>query len=160
VVRKAGAIDVVTWTDLQFALHNAPVQGSLAVAADREGRRREAVLELPAGWRKTDLSWRKSTLSLQPQAGAWVREMSAAGRARHGIADGALALEVFFVEEDSPAAAAGLAAKDVVTAVDGKSAPMTDKDFRAYWPASHDAGDTAVLTVLRGGKPVEIKLKL
>jgi hypothetical protein len=59
-VRRIGEVDVLAQGDVFWALHNAPSPGRLAVGYARGGRTATTVLELPAGWRKTDLSWRQS----------------------------------------------------------------------------------------------------
>ena len=46
--------------DIMFALHNGPVEGTLPISWLRGGELRSAILDLPNGWRRTDLSWRRS----------------------------------------------------------------------------------------------------
>jgi S1-C subfamily serine protease len=62
------------------------------------------------------------------------------------------------VASGSPAAAAGLQPKDVVSAVDGVKL-VGESDF-AQIVSSHQPGDTLTLTVLRGSQTLSIKLTL
>jgi serine protease Do len=59
-LRRIAGVDILAQGDVLWALHNAPAQGALPVEWTRQGKSMTAVLELPAGWRKTDLSWRQS----------------------------------------------------------------------------------------------------
>ena len=58
----------------------------------------------------------------------------------------------------SPAAAAGLRAGDVITAIDGKE--VTDSSELQFRVATKNIGSTAIFTVLRDGKAQNIKVKM
>jgi S1-C subfamily serine protease len=62
------------------------------------------------------------------------------------------------VDDNSPAAQAGLQPKDVITAVDGK--PLQGESALAYVTNAHRVGDTLTLTVLRGGKQMSVPITL
>jgi hypothetical protein len=59
-LRRVAGVNILAQGDVFWALHNAPAQGPLPVDLVRQGRNVTAQLELPPGWRKTDLSWRQS----------------------------------------------------------------------------------------------------
>ncbi|MBY0522013.1 MAG: PDZ domain-containing protein [Gemmataceae bacterium] len=61
-LRRVGGVNVLAQGDVQWGLHNAPLKGMLTVEVVRMGEARSMTLELPAGWRKTDLDWRQSIL--------------------------------------------------------------------------------------------------
>jgi hypothetical protein len=50
--------------DVMWALHNAPSEGTLQVQFARAGQSRTVALHLSAGWKRTDLSWRRSIKNL------------------------------------------------------------------------------------------------
>ena len=66
--------------------------------------------------------------------------------------------EVRQVENDSPAAAAGLRTGDVITAVDGRS--VDSAASLTGYVRQHDAGDRVTLTVIRNGATEEIPTTL
>jgi S1-C subfamily serine protease len=68
---------------------------------------------------------------------------------------GALAADV---EEGGPAAEAGLKRGDVVTAIDGQ--PVDDSGGVGFRLGEQPLGGVASLSVLRGGKPIVLTLKL
>lgn len=58
----------------------------------------------------------------------------------------------------TPAAAAGLQPRDIITAIDGT--PITDESTFAKIINSHKVGDTLTLTVVRAGQNSEIPVTL
>jgi serine protease Do len=62
------------------------------------------------------------------------------------------------VSPGSPAASAGLQARDIITAVDGQ--PLQEESSLAQLLSQHQPGDKVTLTVVRGGQqqPVEVTL--
>ncbi len=62
------------------------------------------------------------------------------------------------VRAGSPAAAAGLKAGDVITAIDG--APIADSNALTAIVGEHQPGDTLKLTVKRGGSTLDLTAKL
>jgi S1-C subfamily serine protease len=65
---------------------------------------------------------------------------------------------VIGVQQGSPAAEAGLQARDVITKIDGKD--VADDSVFAQTINSHKPGDTLTLTVLRSQQTLELKAKL
>jgi len=65
---------------------------------------------------------------------------------------------VIGVQQGSPAAEAGLQARDVITKIDGKD--VADDSAFAQTINSHKPGDTLTLTVLRSQQTLELKAKL
>ena len=62
------------------------------------------------------------------------------------------------VQSGSPAAAAGLKAGDVITAVDGK--PITSADDLTAAVAAHAPKDKVTVTITRNGKSVNVDVTL
>jgi membrane-associated protease RseP (regulator of RpoE activity) len=62
------------------------------------------------------------------------------------------------VEEDSPAAGAGLQEGDVITAVDGEA--VTSPADLAQEIRSHDPGDQVTVAYSRDGNPAEVQVEL
>jgi S1-C subfamily serine protease len=58
----------------------------------------------------------------------------------------------------SPAAAAGLQPRDIITAVDGQQ--LTDESSLAQLLSQHQPGDTVRLTVIRNGQQQDVPVTL
>ncbi len=66
--------------------------------------------------------------------------------------------QIAHVQAGTPGAAAGLKAKDLITAIDGKTVSTTDAFIAAI--SNYQPGQTVTMTVQRGGKTLTIKVKL
>jgi len=62
------------------------------------------------------------------------------------------------VQPGSPADAAGLQPRDIVTAADGQD--LTDESSLAQLLSSHQPGDTIMLWLSRGGAPLDVSVTL
>lgn len=102
-----------------------------------------------------DFTFDFSPVRARPRLGASVQELSSQLADYFGVDGGVLVTEV---DEDSVAAAAGLQAGDVITAVDDRSiddVPMLRRRLSAV-----DAGEDLVLDVTRGGRELELTATL
>jgi S1-C subfamily serine protease len=116
-------------------------------------------VNLSGDWKQSDLSWRESSWSLRP--GLWTIPLSNAQKQAKGIAADALGLRIKWVfGKDSTAKKAGLRDGDIVVAVDGKTAPMTEGQFLAHVRLNHPPGSKVRLTLLRGSQREEVTLPL
>lgn len=146
--------------DVQWVLHRTPAEGGTVKAeVRRAGQAVEIPLTLPAGWRRADdLSWRASSWGLRRTAlGGLMLEDPA------GPGAGAMALKVKHVGQYGPhatAKAAGFQVGDVLVSYDGKADFRRETDLLAYGVTARKPGDKVPVTVLRGGKKVELTLPL
>lgn len=60
VLEMVHRMKVYSQGDVMAALHVAPLEGVIKLTYRRDGTKRTAELDLPKGWKKTDLSWRPS----------------------------------------------------------------------------------------------------
>jgi predicted metalloprotease with PDZ domain len=159
VLRTLNGVPVASFADAQHALHRAPASGRVAVSWERDGREQAAELEPPAGWRKTDISWRKSMWGLEPAPQVQGRDLGEESRKRLKISDKSLA----FLQGDAVSAAArdaGIRAGDVILGVDGKSLEMTAQQFQAYVRLTYKLGDRLTYNILRDGRRLDVPLTL
>src|SRR5262249_39851028 len=77
--------------DVQYGLHRAPAEGSIPVRWRRQGRPMAGVLELPAGWRRTDLSWRWSLRGVDPTPWVHGEDLEAKEKRALGLGERRLA---------------------------------------------------------------------
>jgi membrane-associated protease RseP (regulator of RpoE activity) len=157
---KANDTPVLTGADLQFALNAVPDAGMVTLAVARGGKPQPPItLQLPRGWRRTDISWRASQDGIPPQVGVWGEPLPADQRRQRGLAADKIALRVTFMFPGPEWAKArnGLQMHDVITGVNGEPLPdMTARQFHAYFRLKFNVGDTATLNVLRGEQKMDI----
>jgi serine protease Do len=160
VVVQADAIPVLTSADLQFDLNAVPDPGSVTLRLERHGKRLPpAVLNLPRGWRRTDISWRPSQDGVPPMIGIWAEDLTDEQRKQRGVSPDGMALRVsFFFPGAKWAKTRGdLQMNDVIVGINGKPLPqMTTRQFHSHFRLAFNVGDTATLDVLRGSERREI----
>jgi predicted metalloprotease with PDZ domain len=60
VIQSIQNVKTLSQGDVMWALHNAPVEGTVTLRFVRGEQTKSATLKLPRGWKLTDLSWRPS----------------------------------------------------------------------------------------------------
>jgi serine protease Do len=159
VLRGVNGRPVASFADVQHALHLAAPKGKLAVAWERGGKEHAAALDLPEGWRKSDISWRTSMWGLEPAASVHGPDLSAGEKKELGLGPKRLA----FRQGDfvPPAAArAGVRKGDVILGIDGKELEMTMLQFNTWVRLNYKVGDRITFNVLRGGKRLDLPMTL
>lgn len=150
---------LISQADIQWVLHNAPAQTQLTVTVNRAGSALKKLVTLNGDWKQTDLSWRESSWDLRP--GLWTIPLSNAQKQENGIASDALGLRVKWVfGKDNISKKAGFRDGDIIVAVDGQTAPMTEGEFLAHVRLNHRPGDKLRLTLLRGAQREDLALPL
>jgi len=148
---------LISQADLQWALHNAPVETQLTTVLKRAGQSLQKTITLSGSWKETDLSWRESSWALRP--GLQTVPLSPEQKQTGNISADALALRVKWI---LPKAAyvkeAGLREGDLIVAVDGKTAAMNESQWLAYVRLNHRPGDTVRLTLRRGSQTEDVLL--
>jgi hypothetical protein len=152
-------IATASQADVQYGLHRAPAQGQVPLRWRRQGRPMAGALELPAGWRKTDLSWRWSLRGVDPTPWVQGEDLGAEEKQALGLGERRLAIRQGpFVAE--PARQAGVRPNDIILGVAGKELQMTARQFGAYVRLHYQVGDTLTFMILRDGKQLEVPLRL
>lgn len=161
-LRVADGVLLFGQTDFRGVLHrvagpskrDAPGRGrsSIPFALVRDGKILPGRLDLPAGWRRTDLGWRKSVA--ESAAGAapgfpWPLAAEAKTRELRGLAAGTMAVRPYYPKgAQGLAAEAGLRRDDVIVAVDGESPDLAGRPFLVWFRLGHEPGDRVELTVV------------
>jgi hypothetical protein len=158
VVRMVQGQSVLTTFDIQYGLNEVGADNKLTLTAERDGKAKEYELQLPAGWKRWDASWRKSLHAVQPFLGYGGRELSAEERDNLKIKKEELGYEIRYVQPNGILARAGLQVEDVIVALDGKRR-LPYRFFRGIIPLEHSVGDQIELTVLRKGKEEKLTFK-
>jgi predicted metalloprotease with PDZ domain len=150
---------VHSFADAQYALHKAPLTGTLAVAWQRDGKDMTADLPLAAGWRRTNITWRPSLLDLLPSPTIYGSDLTTQEKKALGLDQKRLA---FRQEEPvhSAAKAMGVKKDDVIIGIDGKALEMSMEQFLGHIRQNYLIGDAAVLNIMREGKRLDLKVTL
>jgi predicted metalloprotease with PDZ domain len=159
VVRTLNGMSVASIADLQYALHRAPAKGPVPISWRHDGQEKTSTLELAAGWRKTDLSWRTSMLDLLPWASLYGDDLRAEEKKALGLSAKRLAFRQRRPVH-SQARAAGVLPDDVIIGIDGQVLEMTREEFQAHVHRSYLVGDRITLNVLRNGKRLDLPMTL
>ncbi len=150
---------VASFADASYALHRSPAKGTIPVAWERGGRKHSAALELAAGWRKTNITWRPSLLDILPAVPFSGDDLTVAEKKQLGLApDRAAMRQDKFVH--STLRAIGLRQGDVVVGFDGQAVSGAMDDLLGHVRRNYLVGDKVTVNVLRDGKPVALVLKL
>jgi hypothetical protein len=150
---------LISQADMQWVLHNAPDEARIAVTLARGEQSLRKTIALSGPWKETDLSWRESSWTLRP--GLWTVPLSEAEKRQNGIPTEGLGLRVKWVlPRATPAKQAGLRDGDLIVGVDGKTAPMNESQFIADVRLRHPPGETVTLTLLRGDRREDVKMRI
>jgi hypothetical protein len=155
---------VLSIADLQWVLHRFGSGGIMPVRISRGGQTSELALDLPEGWRtKSDISWRPTSWDLRRMAfgGMKMRTMTDEERAAAKLPSDRLSLLIEHVGQygdHAKAKQAGFVKGDVLVKYDGSTEPRTETQLLARSMQELKAGDKVPVTVLRGGREIELKM--
>ncbi len=158
-ITRLGKEHIASIADIQYALHRTRQGRTVTVGWQRDGQEYEKRLELPDGWRKTDVSWRWSLRGLDPVPPLRGDDLTTEEKASLGIGPKRLA----FRQGPFVAAAAeqaGVHQNDVVIGVDGKELEMTAQQFGAYVRLEYKVGDRLTFNLVRAGRRFDVTLTL
>ncbi len=148
--------------DMQWVLHHLPnTDTRLELHTSHTGR---STLNLAAGWKASDISWRGSLWSVSPKLRVWTPPLSDEERTRYQIPPEQGAFLVKWINTNSAggraAKDAGLQEGDIVVALNGETLPTQPNQLNLLIKLNYKIGDPLPLTVLRDGQrtPIEIKL--
>lgn len=148
-----------SFADFQYALHKSPWAGSLTVAHERDGQVRQAKMDLPKDWKRTNITWRPSLLDLLPSLTVYGDDLTAAEKKAAGLSEKRLAFRQD-KQVHSEAKAMGVESGDIIVGVNGLSLELTVDEFLAYMRRNFLVGDRVVLNVLRSGRSVDLPIVL
>ncbi len=159
VLQTLGGLPVASFADVQHALHRAPRTGKLAAEWVRGDQTLRGALELPDGWRQTDLSWRWSLQSLQPAPGLRGEDLTTAEKNAIGLDADRLAFRQgnFLGRE---AQRAGVRQNDVILGLDDRVLRLTNKQFDVYVRLNYRPGQEVVINLLRDGRRLNLPMRL
>lgn len=151
---------IISQADIQWLLHHLPTPGTLDIHYFRDKKLylTQITIEGNGDWRKRDISWRGSMWDLRPKLSLGATELSIDEKQALGIAPDRLALIVQYSGEVLKKA--GLRAKDIIVAFDGRDQNQTFLQLSVNVRLNYKPGTQVAVMVLREGKRVELTLPL
>jgi len=158
-IAKWNGLPVWTFADAQLAYDKVPrAAKEVPVVVDRAGREQTLTIALPARWWWTDTRWRQS--SIEPRSYFEDQPMTADEKQALGLPEDGFASKVKYVAEIARSTKVHeLEVGDVIAAVDGVQRDGNAHTASLYLILKKTPGDSAQLTVLRGGKRLEMPLR-
>jgi membrane-associated protease RseP (regulator of RpoE activity) len=155
VLCTVNGLPVASFADVQYALHRAPASGHISIAWQSGDKRKTATLDLPEGWRKTNLTWRPSLLDILPSLTVFGEDLSTEEKRALGLSAKRLAFR-----QQEPvhrlAQAAGVRAGDVIIGIDGQALEMTMLEFLAHVRKNYLVGDRITINIIRADKRIAL----
>lgn len=147
--------------DIQWVLHNLPAETVLKATVQRGTATLEKELALSGDWKASDLAWRASSW-YGLRYGLRTQPLAAADKAKQGLGANDLALSVtgMFGRGGPLLQKAGLKVGDIIVAMDGKTAALTESQFLIDLRLRHGPDESVKFTVLRGDKRVELTVPM
>lgn len=159
ILQTLNAQSVFSFADAQFGLHKAPLSGKFRASWERNGKVHEGDLAVQAGWRRTNVTWRPSLLDMLPSLTVYGTDLTAKEKKALGLEDKRLAFRQDATVHAN-ARSMGVQADDIILGLDGKKLEMSMETFLGYVRQNYLIGDTVTINILRGGKRIDLPVKL
>lgn len=159
---------ILSIADLQWVLQVAKDSGALKAEVEREGKKSEVTLTLPAGWRqKADFGWREWSWSVRHRLMGTekLQPLGADQKKGLGLPEGGMALKMEkmppdWVQQKNPDAKNVFQPGDVIVGADGRRDFVTEAQLLAYVMQRKPSGSTLEFQIMRGGKIQKASLKI
>lgn len=157
---------ILSIADVQWVLHTARDGNQLKAEVVRNGKKRALAISLERGWRSNeDISWRSTSWDLRRMAagGLHLVSLPEPKRRKAKLSDDKMALLVDHVGqygEHAVAKRAGFRNDDVIVSFDGQTDLMSETKLFAYVLKKRMPGAMVPVTVLRGNRRLNFKLRM
>lgn len=168
IVTRCADVPIRSDLDLRWALHRLPpasdrvtllVERQLPNSDASTPRTTELQLSLPAGWRQSELSWRKSSRSVPSDWGFRAAALAKFERREAGLPETGLAIRVLSIKPRGLAKALDLQKGDVITGLAEDTRERSLDRLRSDMLRRFAPGDDIRLTVRRGEETLELRGK-
>lgn len=161
VIVKVGDRLTHTFTDIQYALHKAPMDArEISMTVRRKKEEKVIKIDLPEHWRVTNINKRSMGHLITPFPGFWSRNLTSKQKRRLKLKKDGFASEVTKFWVNTNGKKAGLRVGDIVFEVDGVRASPRASNVMIYVRLNYKAGDQITVKALRRGKVVTARYKL
>ena len=145
--------------DAQFALDKSPQQGRVRIVWRRAEREMTAELELPAGWRRSDISWRPSLQQFVGLPRLYGTDLTAEERQQLGLTPTQLAFR-HREKIHRQAQPAGVSPGDIILGFDHEQLDMGVYEFERHVRRRYVAGDRVTINLIRDGKRLNLPMTI
>lgn len=145
--------------DARYALDRAPAQGEIGITWRRQGRLFERRLQLPTGWRRSDISWRPSMQQFVALPRLYGTDLSLSERIDLGLTPDQLAFR-HRQKIHRQAQPAGVRPGDIILGFDGKVLNLDVYDFEKYVRRHYVAGDRVMIDLIRDGRRLRLPMTI
>lgn len=159
VIRQLNGVPVHSIADAQFGLDRAPALGAVPLSWERAGATLAGQLPLPEGWRRNDISWRRSMDRMVPSARLSGRDLTAEEKKLFSLAANQLAFRQQYPVH-SQARDAGVRQDDIILGFDDKTLNMDCNKFIYHVRQAYLVGDRVTVNVLREGERLKLPMTL
>lgn len=161
VIVKIGDRLTRTFTDIQYALHKAPMDArKISMTVLRKKKEVTIDVELPEHWRVTNINKRSMGHNITPFPGFWARDLNSKQKRKFKMKSTGFASEITKFWVNTNGKKAGLRVGDIIYEVDGvKQSPLAT-NVMIYIRLNYKAGDQIKVKALRRGKVVSASFRL
>jgi len=156
VVIRCEDVPIRSEMDLRWALQRLPATRDYVRLLVAGEVRREVELALPANWRQTELSWRKSARSVPADWGFRGAALAKFERREARLPETGLAILILSIKPRGLVQSLGLQKGDVITALEGDSKERSLDRLRSDMLRRFAPGDEIQLTIRRGKDTLEL----
>ena len=148
---------ILSIADIQWVLHNLPL-GPTNIKVRLWSNKRDYILSMAAGWKKTNVSWRGSMGSVEPFPGVWAPKATPQELKKLNLPDSQHALKVKWINRGISGGQgvfkAGLREGDYILALEGKpfDESITPQRFTTHIKLNYKKGQKLSVTIMRKGK--------
>lgn len=156
---QVGDVPVRSEYDIRWALHRADDDAPLWLDVRRPGdppRTIGVTVQPRAGWRVSDLSWRKSMRSVPMDFGFRGYSLTRSQRRTERLRENELGIRVVSARDHGLAGNLGLKQRDVITALEDQTALRTMEQFKSDILCRYRPGEEVRMTVRREGKTLTL----
>lgn len=165
VISRVNDVAVRSEYDIRWALQHAPDKLPISVTVVRQsaagaGTWMNLSVQPAAGWRKSDLGWRKSLRSVPLQMGFLGYSLSSSAVKEMGFDESKSLVKVVALRPPGLAKNLGLQKGDFIAAVGGQTGFRTFEHLKSKLLEIYQPGDIVEVEVLRDGKTLLLKGEL
>ena len=159
IITTIGGHNVRSIADAQFALDKSPQQGQVSIVWKRDDQELSSKLDLPPGWKRSDISWRPSLQQYVGLPRLYGTDLTAEERQQLGLTPTQLAFR-HREKIHRQAQPAGVKPGDIILGFNDEQLDMGVYEFETYVRRRYVAGDQVTINLIREGKRLKLRMTI